>query len=335
MTCVLLPFKKGELYGFCDPHENEIVPPRFRYAKKSTEGVAVATTFDNDTVLIHTDTLREIHLKGLTHGTRSFVHGRLGVRSNISDRSPYGFVDRDGEFVIEPRFSGVFDFDQFGAKVNVLSDNQLTHRINRAGEFVGQSFLSIGFFHPRGRYTGATVEWDFPGMTLIDAKCERVIDEKYVHVWKENDGLIPVIYDKWDVGWINSEGVELARFSAEGIGHCFQDGLVPVEDHNYKWGLMNLQRDWVIEPGYDFVDFLAPTRLILGNHKNNDPEKGLVAFLSDIEGRRIGQVTGDHISNFDEDNIAHIWRKREDSDIYTSESNYIDLDGNVLLSSWY
>jgi hypothetical protein len=329
----LLPFSRGELVGFCDVCENEVISPRFQYADKSIEGVAVAATPDDDVVLIDVESLTEVTLQGWTHGISNFCHELLAVRSKLNDDSPTGYIDREGNFVIPPRYPFARDFDHLGATVE-LERGGSQHRINRQGEVFGSQFLQIGWFHPTGNLTGARVEWRHPGEVVINQHAEQITDDTYLCVWKENEGLIPVVFDESTVGWLNADGVELRRLAGGGIGNHFQGGLVPLKKHDGKWGFIDLNENWVVEPEFDVVDFVAPTRLMLGHYRNNDPDDLPVVYLADLSGARIGGVAGISISPFDEDGIACIYRPKATSEMYMSERNYIDLDGNILLSTW-
>jgi hypothetical protein len=332
MKRTLLPFSRGELIGYCDTDENEIIPPRFHHADKSNEEVAVATNIDGDVVLIDVQSLTEVALKGWTNWTSEFSHGLLAVRNRLVDDSPFGYVDRDGNFVISPQYHLSRDFDHLGATVEFEpGGNQ--RRIDRHGDVVGSPFLHIGWFHPSGNFTGARVEWGYCGEVVINERAEQISEETYKLVWKENEGLIPVVFDESTVGWLNTDGVELRRLAGSGIGHHFQHGLVPLQNMDGKWGIMDLNEDWVVEPEFDMVDFVAPQRLILGHYQNSDPDDSHV-HLADLTGARIGQVTGDFISPFDDDGIAAIYRPKGNSNEYATEKNYIDLNGNVLLSNW-
>jgi hypothetical protein len=182
--------------------------------------------------------------------------------------------------------------------------------------------------------TGARVEWRYPGEVVINQHAEQISDELYKLVWKENEGLIPVIFDELTVGWLNADGIELRRLAGDGIGHHFQGGLIPLKERDGKWAFIDLDENWVFEPEYDVVDFLAPSRLMLGHYRNNSPDDSPVVYLADLTAARIGETSGSLILPFDEDGIACIWRPNDTSEFGAEDKNYIDLDGNILLSKW-
>lgn len=332
---ILLPFEENGLAGLCDVDGNVVVEPRFRDADKSQEGVVVAKTIEEDLVLLHADTLETITLEGWTDNTSYFSYGLLAVQEKTDSDSPVGFIDRQGKFVIKPQFHIARDFDQFGVTVEFERGSKCQQRINRKGEVVGSPFMQIGFFHQGGTHTGAEVQHGFTGHAVINHKAEQISDNLYLKVWSENEGLIPVDYDGETVGWLNSDGVELRRFSGYHIGSFFQNGLVPLQTFDDKWGLIDLEENWILEPDYDYIEFLSDSRLALGHYPDGDPEELPVVYLADMAGNRIGEATGDYIGQFEEDGIATIYRPNADLEIYVPEVNYIDKDGKLLLNKWY
>lgn len=328
----LLSFKMGEQYGLADLDGKQVVEPRFRYANESHEGFVVASSDNDDLIILDTSTLTTRECRGLEADDFRFSKGLLSARRRLVEHAPIGYVNHNGDMVITPQFAWVSAFDRSGATVKIGREDMVERRIDRDGNVKGQAFLQIRPFHPDGLYCGACIGLGDDGMVIIDGGGHRITDRTFDVVWQEHEGLIPVVFEAGWIGWVNVKGEDVYRLWADGVGNHFESGLVPVEEKNGQWGLMNVDGQWVVHPEFDVVESVGHNRFMLGHRdQREDPS----VRLADGHGNFLGNHAFGRISRFSE-GVAQVWRVsavHDDRD-YEYEYNYINLNGELLLPQW-
>ncbi|MCA9152036.1 MAG: WG repeat-containing protein [Planctomycetales bacterium] len=254
----------------------------------------------------------------------TFSHGRLPVSHTSDDL--YGYFDLGGHLCIPCKFPEASPFDAHGAIVRCAEDELNYRRIDRAGELTGQPYASLRRFHPQGCMTGGRLARGDRHMVLVDASGDVVGKHSYLEVWQEHENLIPVRFSETQIGWIDKQGTEVRRFHGSGIGNHFESGLVPVESDKGKWGLMNVDTEWVVAPTFDFVESVGPSRFLLGNEHNDRRE----VRLADACGHWLGQSTFSWIDYFI-DGYAMVFRDTEDE---VSEYNFVSMSGELAAPAW-
>ncbi|MFZ5832676.1 MAG: WG repeat-containing protein [Planctomycetota bacterium] len=293
--------------------------------------MAVAATFDWELVIIDVSTLDIKELHGVAGGAYEFSHGLLPAHPRVQDEDGLeGYVDRTGAFVVEPQFADAYPFDRCGAIVKVGREDRTKRRINHRGEPIGERYLDIRVFHPEGLYSGANIAWGERGMIIIDGYGEHASNRAFDVVWQEHEGLIPVQFEWGLVGWVTPDGKDVYQLRADGVGSCFQNGLVPVEELDGKWGLMDVEGQWVVDPKFDIAEPSGPRRFALGHL---DAQERPHVRLADSSGRFLGEHEFLAIGGFVE-GIAQVWRARDGSEEDAMESNFIDLNGRLLVTEW-
>jgi WG containing repeat len=188
-----------------------------------------------------------------THSLHSFY-----IRDG--DINKWGYINRSGEWVIQPTFSGVQDLFYEGL-AQVGNADSMYGAINQNGEWIIQpKFQSINEFseglafaqtnNKRG-FINKVGKWVFQTEFLI-------VEEKFT------EGLISAeVNDK--VGYINKSGewVILPKFDG---GKAFSGGLAPVKKDD-KWGFINRAGDWVILPKYDWAEAFSEGLAYAGTNK--------------------------------------------------------------------
>jgi hypothetical protein len=329
---MLLPFRADELYGLADIHGQEVIPPQFAFANHSAEGLVVASSVDHDLIIIDLPTLKMRMCREWHADDFAFHQGLLGVRNRLAEFSPVGYVDRTGEFVIQPRFASASSFDRTGATVTINRDDIAERRIDRNGAVMGRSFLQILRFHPEGSYCGARVRWGDYGMVIIDGSGRQITERQFDAVWQEHEGLIPVVFESGWVGWVDVNGEDVHRLRADGVGYHFESGLIPVEEEDGPWGLMNAEGQWVVEPEFDVIQSVGQNRFMIGHRNDRDY---ISVRLADGEGNLLGDEVFGSIDRFSE-GVAQVWRIKEYHDDTDDELefNFINYDGQLLLPRW-
>jgi hypothetical protein len=331
MSDVLLPIKIGGRFGFCDRRGNQVLEAEYVYGSQSSEGIAVATNFAGNLVLIDASKLTARELPEFADNGCEFSNKLLSVRPHGEDQ-PTGFIDREGTVVIEPQFDFARNFDRCGATVRMKRGDMAERRIEPLGKPVGEPYLAIGFFHPKGLFAGAHIAWGEGGEVIIDGSGNRVGKRTFDIVWQEHEGLIPVRYEWGLVGWLTTDGQDVHRLAADAVGNHFESGLVPVEELGGKWVLMNAEGKWVVDPPFDVIESVGPGRYLIGHR---DADEDPTVRLADARGNILADEVFESIDRFS-DGIASVWRIKHhhtDRD-NVMEFNFIDMDGNVLLPTW-
>jgi hypothetical protein len=201
-------------------------------------------------------------------------------------------------------------------------------RINRLGSIVGEKYLAIRPFHRSGKFCGARIQHGGIGMVLIDELGERVGNDSYFEVWREQEGLIPVQFTEDQGGWVNTNGEILFCENNICVGNQFQNGLVPASRNGHKWGLLDLEGKWVIDPAhFDIIEPLGAERLAVGYY---DQQRNSCVRLADSFGNLIGSMEFGSIDSFLE-GYATVWNGDLDGGL---THNYITLDGRLVLDEW-
>lgn len=174
-----------------------------------------------------------------------YSEGMLSIGIN----NKYGYIDRTGDIVIEPKFCYAHDFHDGLAVVRVGKKDGY---INRAGEVVIEPRFAVAFDFTDGC---AFVYTDEHNMLCINKQGKTVLDldmniEEYMScVQGPSDGLFYAeIKDRGC--FYNNEGHIVLEPAYEVERPYFSEGLVPAAVDN-KWGYMNKLGQMVIPPQYD------------------------------------------------------------------------------------
>ena len=220
----------------------------------------------------------------------------------------WGFVNKDWQWVVKPRYDKAYDFSE-GMAVVMIGDK--AGFIDKEGsEAIPVIFEDCGFFKEglaKIRLNGKT--------GFINRKGERVVACKYDRAWDFSDGLAPVMSDgKW--GYIDKDGdevIELAFSDAD----SFHDGYARV-NQDYEWALIDKSGDIVfLEPGA-FINACA---------------EGFVSLsINDKYG--IATVDGDVIVDF-KYNYCDVFKNGLATIELNGKWGFIDKDGTEVIPPRY
>lgn len=169
------------------------------------------------------------------------------------------FIDRNGDFA----FGGkTFDWaSSFSEGMALIADNKKFGYINRNGEVVIQPQFDRGAWFSQGlAAVKVGSKWGFidkQGTMKIGPKYDDPVPQQqtltriyYPHYWFEADLLAPVQLDD-RVGYINSDGKTVIEFRFT-AGMQFSEGLAAVREAS-QWGFIDREGNWVIEPRFKFA----------------------------------------------------------------------------------
>ena len=265
-----LAVKRNNLWGFVNNLGTEIIPCRFQSVSNFSEGLAAvknknnwgfadangnmvlpskyirAGNFNNGKAWIYTSSgYTYIDNKGIQVFDKTYQKAfdyQFRVARVVVD-GKYGLIDPDGNFVIEPKYSEIEPFDQYGlAKVRYGSDNIRYGLINLKGTLVTQNdFKEIYPFHEGLAAVKYKDQYGF-----INIKGEIVIKAKYSKVSNFSEGFCAV-QQEGRCGFINKKGKWLVEPQ---FSKCldFNNGIAVVYMGLKKAGLLDKKGNVVVEP---------------------------------------------------------------------------------------
>jgi len=188
----------------------------------------------------------------------------------IEENGRWGYIDRTGKVVIEPRFNSATEFSEGFAGVEVKGQWGF---IDKSGKLVIEPRYSrvSAFSEGLARVQVAANRRGYGIWGFIDHTGEWVIEPEYQDLTspEESDysfhnglAMIEVNYKK---GFIDKTGrvVIEPRFS---LAYSFSEGLASVrETMESKWGYIDTTGQWAIPPSFewssDFTEGFAPVAL--------------------------------------------------------------------------
>jgi hypothetical protein len=269
--------RRGDKLGFMNRQGQIVIPPRFDNAEDFFEGVArvningqwafidengsvlfrlpnytLAWSFDDGLAMVEIKRPDEVdgHRGYIDHTGKLVIPLRFRSGSEFSEglaavennRRKWGYINRQGKWVIQPQFDQAQNFRKDWATVKV---GWYEGVIDKSGKFViPPNFVLIGRFE--GELACARPK-DSQQWGLINRSGTLVVSPKLDWCDGFHNGFARVqVGGKW--GYINAVGdiVVTPKFDEAGR---FDEDVAPVKVGN-KWGVINLKGDFVIEPQY-------------------------------------------------------------------------------------
>lgn len=154
-----------------------------------------------------------------------------------------GFIDINGNIVIEPKYNGVGYFQDGLAWAR--SDNDLTGFIDKTGQWViDPKFLKVGPFDSVSGMTRVKTSsgWAYSNKEGV------VMSISDTDIWKPfNDGLA-LGRKQGKIGFFDKEGNWVIPPSFE-VAKDFKNGFAPVRKGEL-WGFIDTKGEWVIPPTF-------------------------------------------------------------------------------------
>jgi len=229
--------KKG-LYGFVDlTTRDTLIKPRFIEAAPFSEGLSVVKLpcgkidceYEYVTVdgrIISTYPWNEA--SDFTEG-----HAIAAVGNCDNDSCKYGFINRFGDWIVEPLYDAAYEFSEGIACVH-------------------DKHLGYGYI-------------DITGKVLVRLK--------YTNAGTYSEGLADVQDGKDALyGFIDKSGKTVIAPSFSRAG-AFREGLAPAADKNDLWGFIDHTGKWIIQPQYVFaLPFInGMARVVVRTQDPKDP----------------------------------------------------------------
>lgn len=234
----------GYKWGYINANGEYVLKPIYDYASAFVDGVAYVK---KDGEEFYINTKGERVFEGLEYEeARYFTDGMAAIKVN----GLYGFINTKGEVVISPQFKDVGYFSEGKVKAR-RPDDKLIGFIDKAGNWVIEpkfSMVEVNGFNEglvAASVPEANLAWGY-----YNEKGECVIECQYNQAYKFSEGLAAVSQGRY-YGYIDEEGnwVIPPRFLNAGP---FSNGLagvsaLPLENEGKGIGYINRQGEFEIE----------------------------------------------------------------------------------------
>lgn len=236
-------------WGYIDPSGKFVIQPKFARSDRFYEGLARVNIDPNVTefpgYIDKTGTLI-IPTEGAEY-LGKFSEGLAPMKL----KGKFGFIDRTGKFVIQPKYDVADSFSEGLARVAIKKDERYKWGfIDKTGkERTAIQFDDAGNFSEGLACVGVGELFGF-----INPDGNFVINPKYDFAGDFQEGLAPVHNIKF--GFIDKSGNMVIPQQFD-IAHGFSEGLAAVAQDpgngSPVWGFIDKEGNFVIEPQYDDV----------------------------------------------------------------------------------
>ncbi|MDR2302121.1 MAG: WG repeat-containing protein [Deltaproteobacteria bacterium] len=268
----------GKVYGYVNGQGQWVIEPRFEAANPfSPEGTAWVMVGQNYAQI---DKNGKYVIKPFPapQEVGEFAGGALAPAKVSGDH--WGFINRQGQWVIEPRFSGAKSFGVFPL-APAANDSFRWGYVDSSGKFIVRpSYSSTDPFMDTGL---GLITTDEGHVGLVDQSGQVIIKPNLAQIDPPSpDGFSRGEMANGGVGLIGPDGRWVIEPVLKNLIGPFNQGLYRAVVENDLVGIVNNQGQWVIEPR--FLDIgalsqgLAPARDENGLYGYLDP-KGTFVIL--------------------------------------------------------
>lgn len=296
--------------GYIDSTGKVVIQPGFTRGERFSEGVA-AVQIDNSAGYVNYQGEIVIKLKSWSPLSKMRLsEGLAAVESLVDTKSGpahrTGYIDKRGEFVIQPQFVQAFPFKEGRA---IISDKDSSTRarygfIDKSGETVIPiQYVRVSDFSE--------------GLAMV--MVEQNAGNKIGYIDKNGNYIIKPIFDDIYILPMEEAFIYEASSGTEGL---FSEGLASVK-MNGKWGYIDRTGQFVIRPQFAhagiFKEGLAPAAIKNGRR----PKYGFI----DRTGRFVISPQFDGVREFDNGLASvFVFNSRGEFD----KAGYIDKSGKYI-----
>jgi len=250
----LIPFRKGDKFGFSDENKKLIIEPKYDLACFFNEGLA-AVVVNKKIGFIDKEGNEVIPPKYERGDVRTlfFIEGLALVKIN----GKYGFIDKSDKEVTRRRYDDAQPFKEGFAKVYLDGNYGF---IDKTGTEITR--LKYDYVEPFSE--GMAIVKFRNKYGFIDRTGKEVIPLKYESAGGFSDGLSSVSFGFMGQqhAYIDRSDNEVIRLKSGITAYDFSEGLARAYDNKTrKWGFIDKTGNIIIQPQYDealsFFDGLA------------------------------------------------------------------------------
>ena len=261
-----LMYENGK-YGYYNEKGKVVIKPQFTLARKFSEGLAAVNINGSDNEWGFIDSTGKMKTSTNFHEVKDFSEGLAAVaiynrkglyypRTNSTLLSLWGYIDKEGNFVIPARFFHAFSFVNGVARfwTGPWASQNKYGIIDKTGkEIVEPKFDKIqdNFYEGLAPFRIGK-KWGF-----IDTKGNILIEAKFDSTRRFSEGVAAVgIRNKFDVliwGFIDKKGEIVIKPNFSSVGK-FSEGLAKFGNFNGKYGFIDKTGKIAIKAKFDGVD---------------------------------------------------------------------------------
>jgi serine/threonine protein kinase len=305
----LIPYRKGDKWGFSDSTKKIIIEPKFENAEPFAEDLANVKLngkwgyidkngneiipFKYDSAEPFKDGVAMIYV----------IKGSQEMRYCC-----YGIIDKTGKEIAPPKFTSASNFSEGLAVVDSPASMWKSGYIDTTGKVViptnyadtedfSEDLACVGF-DPDIDKNMARGYINTEKYGFIDKTGKVVIPFKYWRAKSFSEGLAPVAPpdDKLGWGYIDKSGNKVIDFRYEAAGG-FNNGFAPVKlERDGKWGFIDKTGKEIIPFKYDYaldvVQGLAPVKLNGKWGFVDKTDKEVIPIKYDDDFPRFSKITG-------------------------------------------
>jgi len=275
----LIPYLKGDKFGFCDPNGKLVIDAKYDYVRPFSEGLAIVNigrdkdqdyARDGKWGALDKSGVEVIPLKydDLTDFADGVAITNVGMDWDANGKfvafGKYGVIDRFGSEIVPPKYDKIGRFSEGLASVE---QNNKFGFIDRGGNVViPLTYADAGTFSDGAAWvqTGSRIRgiaktgWTISTMGgksgLIDMSGIEFVQPKYDWIGRFSDKLVDVRLNG-NCGYIGRDG-QFKIPSQYKDCRSFSEGLAAVKIGG-KWGFIDKNGDLVIPAAYDIVDYFS------------------------------------------------------------------------------
>lgn len=278
----------------------------------------------------------------------------------------WGYIDKDGKYVIEPQFSWAYNFSDAGLACVSIGNSYVAGGakygyIDTNGKWVINPQFDDA--RPFGKYRLACVEYegkygyiDLEGNWIINPQFENAepfsedglacvrLNDKYGFIDNEGKYVIPLKYDRArgfyngyaaveynnKCGYIDVNDNLIIETEADywDMGSFNKNGLAGIKNSNGKYGIIDTKGNYVIEPKFDMIGSFSSDGLM---PVLSDKKWG----IADKTGKIITEIPYEFLSNFSKNGLAAVVlytdEANEYGEHYLGKYGYVDQSGDLII----
>ena len=167
----------------------------------------------------------------------------------VKQKDKWGYIDREGYFVIPPQFT---DAEGFSEGLAVVEKDKKYGYIDKNGTFV----IAPQFEYANSFTEGVAIVFIDGKHHIIDKQGHTLVTlaDTITDVEPFSDGLATIVID-WKYGYVNHEGKVVIPLQFD-FASPFVDGLAEVEIED-KCGLIDKSGNFVVPVQYDDADYFS------------------------------------------------------------------------------
>ena len=164
-------------YGYIDNTGNYIIQPLYDFANDFNEGAAIVTEGDHYLV-INTEGTEIFKNDNVIN---SFHNGAASYLATVDDLWLYGYINQDGQVIVDPQFTFAGSFNQDGQAYVALPGGKTYELIDKTGAVLESYEVDLGDGYVYAFDDGYIIYYDSPAAKygVISVKGQTVLKPKY------------------------------------------------------------------------------------------------------------------------------------------------------------